>query len=90
MRHSLHLWRDLTARHRSLQKRVEDVDNIRHMRYAFRHWQQAIEVKRKREAREGVRRRYSALMQTINKRILQQTFRVSSFLYSDFRSVCDS
>lgn len=52
------------------------VDAVRRLRSAFRKWMQSIEEKRKREIREGIRRRYSLVKHAIDGRILRQFFKV--------------
>lgn len=70
-------WLDKTQSQMDLARRVEYVDDIRRLRFAFRTWQQAIEEKRKREVREGIRRRYSLIKHVVDVRIQRQAFRVS-------------
>ena len=64
-----------------LAKRVEYVDDIRRVRFAFRMWQNRIENKKRREMREGVRRRFSLIRKSVDTRVLRGAFQVCCCMY---------
>ena len=69
-------WRVAVTRRQNLEQRVMHVDTVRRLRYAFRKWMESIEEKRRREIREGIRRRYSLIKHAVDDRILRQAFKV--------------
>ena len=69
-------WLSTFRSHADLSKRVEYVDDIRRVRFAFRTWQQAIEGKRRHELREGVKRRFLLIRTSVETRIKRVALKV--------------
>ncbi|KAF8326021.1 uncharacterized protein EI90DRAFT_3018764 [Cantharellus anzutake] len=78
-----HEWLDTQRRRADLEGRVSRINDIRILRVAVRSWHEALEEKKRREFREGVRRRFILIRNSVDSRIKREVLKkwLLSFRY---------